>query len=109
MPSDAPQERIKLKRSLLKIPGTHIDFIFLAIMAFPCAIVLLLNRDMAANRNADEWLLRKQATAISCNKTGPNEPGSSRDKDDGGGCAHQFGGSCPLIIDTDKRNKTHTC
>jgi len=63
-----------------------------------------------AERNTEnEWLLAKQATAISCNKTRLNEPGSSGDKNNGSGCAHQPGASCLLAISAEKRNKIHSC
>ena len=83
--------------------------ILVSIMAFICAIVLLLIRSISSNGNENEWLLRKEATAISCNKSDSAEPGSSGDKNNGGGCAHQLGASCLLTISAEKRNKTHTC
>ena len=83
--------------------------ILVSIMAFVCAIVLLLIRSISSNANENEWLLRKKATAISCIKSDSDEPGSSGDKNNGGGCAHQLGASCLLTISAEKRNKTHTC
>jgi len=85
-------------------------------MAFLCASVLILSRDIAAKANANEWLLRIEATAISCNKNDLAGPASSGDKNNGGGCAHQLGASCLVIINAERRpsagrpgNKTHTC
>jgi len=78
-------------------------------MAFLCASVLILSRDIAAKENPNEWLLTKEATAISCNKNDQPEPGSAGDKNSGGGCAHQLGASCLLTIGVEKRNKIHTC
>jgi len=94
--------------SQLKIPIKHIDLIFLSMLALLCAIILVLPRNIDANRSANEWSWKKRSTAISCSKSWTEEASSSGDKNNGGGCAHQFDGFCPLIINTDKRNKTHT-
>jgi hypothetical protein len=93
----------------LKIPTRHIDIILITIMAFVCGVVLILTRHITANNTANQWLLKKQATSISCVTARPNEPGSSGDKNNGGGCAHQLGASCLLTITADKRQKSHTC
>jgi len=102
------KENTTFKSTRLKIPTKHIEMIFVSLIAFICAIVLLLIRSISSNGNENEWLLRKEATAISCNKSESAEPGSSGDKNNGGGCAHQLGASCLLTI-AEKRNKTHTC
>jgi len=103
------KENTTFKSTRLKIPTKHIEIILVSIMAFICAIVLLLIRSISSNGNESEWLLRKEATAISCIKSDSSEPGSSGDKNNGGGCAHQLGTSCLLTISAEKRNKTHTC
>jgi len=102
------KENTTFKGTRLNIPTKHIEIILVSIMAFICAIVLLLIRSISSNGNESEWLLRKEATAISCIKSDSAEPGASGDKNNGGGCAHQLGASCLLTI-AEKRNKTHTC
>ncbi len=77
-------------------------------LAILCATVLLLTRMMTPELNADEWLVKKQATAISCIRSKLAEPGSSDDKNNGG-CPHQLGASCLLTTSGDKRNKTYSC
>jgi hypothetical protein len=101
--------RPSFKNSHLKNPTKHIGLILVSMISFLCAIVLLLIRSISSNGNENEWLLRKESTAISCNKSDSAEPGSSGDKNNSGGCAHQVGASCLLTISAEKRNKTHTC
>jgi len=103
------KENTTFKSTRLKIPTKHIEIILISTMAFICAMVLLLIRSISSNGNESEWLLRKEATAISCIKSDSAEPGASGDKNNGGGCAHQLGASCLLTISAEKRNKTHTC
>jgi len=85
-------------------------------MAFLCASVFMLSRQIASKENTNDWLLKKQATAISCDKNDSAEPGSSGDKNNGDGCAHQLGASCLSTVTTEKRpsagragNKIHSC
>ena len=94
----------------------HMDLLLFSMSAFLCAIALILSRHIAVKENATKWLWRKDETAISCSKNDLAEPGTSGNKNNGGGCAHQLGASGLLTINTEKRppagragNKTHSC
>jgi hypothetical protein len=87
----------------------RIGLIPVIMTAFLCAIILMVLKGIAERNTENEWLPAKQATAISCNKIRSHEPGSSGDKNNGSGCAHQPGESCLLAISAEKRNKIHSC
>jgi hypothetical protein len=83
------------------------SLVAIIILVLICATVFAVRKGIAARASAENWLVEKKRTTISC------DPGNNRSKNNipygnnGNGCSH-MGTPCPLLNAGNRRYKIHS-